>query len=86
MNISTGGPALTDQLIIASIPICEHASRLGGTWSWEWPENNDLLNMLGSHEDRSAISTLADKARKSKGDDKHEPNAEQREAHNLVPL
>ena len=38
----TGDPELTQLLIKVAVSICHHASKIGGTFSWEWPHGNLL--------------------------------------------
>ena len=38
----TGFLELTEHLIRAAVPICDHTARVGGTFSWEWPQGNLL--------------------------------------------
>ena len=38
----TGDIDLTRTLIKAAVSICDHASKIGGPFSWEWPNGNLL--------------------------------------------
>ena len=33
---------MTTALVDAATSLCKHASSMGESWSWEWPEKNDL--------------------------------------------
>ena len=52
LGIITGNPELSDALIKASIVLCRHCHRLGGSFSWEWPDRNrnwkrdDVLDLI----------------------------------------
>ena len=38
----TGDLELTERLIKAAVAACHHVSKIGGTFSWEWPHGNHL--------------------------------------------
>ena len=38
----TGDEKLTESLIRAAVPVCDHAAKIGGSFSWEWPKGNLL--------------------------------------------
>ena len=40
LGVPTGGLELTDRLIDAAIPLCDHVCRYDGSSAWEWPERN----------------------------------------------
>ena len=65
-GVATGDPQLTDALIEAVIPLCDHVRRAGGIVTWEWPARNALwkrrdvealMRRLEAHE--CAVSTAA---------------------------
>ena len=41
-GVQTGDRELTDDLIEAAIPLCDHADRTNNTFSWEWSSRNLL--------------------------------------------
>ena len=38
----TGDEKLTESLIRVAVPICDHAAKIGGPFSWDWPKGNLL--------------------------------------------
>ena len=56
LGITTGDPDFTERLIVAACTICGHISRVGQSFSWEWPETNLLWG-------DSRVQILAEKNR-----------------------
>ena len=44
-GFKTGDVHITDKLVAAAMNICMDIARRGNTYSWEWPEQNDLWRM-----------------------------------------
>ena len=42
IGVQTGDMGLTIKLVAAALPICKHIRKLGGEYSWEWPDTNLL--------------------------------------------
>ena len=42
----TGDLAMTYKLVVATVGLCRNAVRIGGGFSWEWSEGNELWDMV----------------------------------------
>ena len=42
----TGNLAMTYKLVVAAVGLCRHAVRIGGGFSWEWSNGNELWDLV----------------------------------------
>ena len=42
----TGDLAMTYKLVVAAVGLCRHAVRIGGGFSWEWSNGNELWDLV----------------------------------------
>ena len=50
LGAETGDLAMTYKLVVAAVGLCRHAVRIGGGFSWEWSNGNELWKIGGCEE------------------------------------
>ena len=45
-GVETGDIAMTYKLVVAAVGLCRHAVRIGGGFSWECSNGNELWNLV----------------------------------------
>ena len=45
-GVETGNLAMTYKLAVAAVGLCRHAVRIGGGFSWEWSNGNELWDLV----------------------------------------